>query len=142
MTSLMLALGLLAPVAATGCKDKGGDGGSQGDVKWPAAPADGTPMIAEFQELTGSGDRIEAKFRLYNFADKDVRAIAMTLHYLDGAGKELKDFPWSQAKGAGLVDKKGTADIKGGAFIPAETKKVVAEMRSVEYADGTKWEKK
>ncbi len=140
MFSMMIALGLLMPVAAIGCKGKGSDGGSQSDVKWPAQPADGTPLIAEFQALAGSGDRIEAKFRLYNFADKDVRGISMTLHYLDASGKELKDFPWSQSKGSGLVGKKGTADIKGGAFIPAETKSVTAELRSVDYADGTKWE--
>jgi len=142
MTSMLLAFGLLMPVVATGCKGKGGDAGSQRDVKWPAQPADGTPLVAEFLALEGSGDRIEAKLRLFNFADKEVRGISMTLNYLDGTGKELKDFPWSQSKAAGLVGKKGTADIKGGAFIPAETKTVSVELVSVDYADGTKWNAK
>lgn len=96
--------------------------------------------MAEFIALQGAGDRIEAKLRLFNFADKEINSVRMTLNYLDGTGKELKDFPWSQSK-AGMIGKKGTAEIKAGAFIPAETKSVTVEFRGVDYADGTKWER-
>lgn len=140
ITTLVLLGMLSGSVALAGCKSKDGDGGSSSPSAWPAQPADGTPIAAEFVSLQGSGDDLEAKLRLYNFADKDINSVRMTLNYLDGSGKELKDFPWGQSK-AGLVGKKGTAEIKAGAFIPAETRSVTVEFKGVEYADGTKWER-
>lgn len=131
---------LAGSLAVTGCKSKDGDSSSS-KATWPAQPADGTPIVAEFIALEGKGDDIEVKLRLFNFADKEVKGVQMTLNYLDGTGKELKDFPWGQAK-AGLIGKKGTAEIKAGAFVPEETKSVSVEFRGVDYADGTKWEAK
>jgi len=139
--SKFVLLGMLSgSFALAGCKSKDGDGGSSSAKAWPAQPADGTPIAAEFIAMQGSGDDIEAKLRLFNFADKEINSVRMTLNYLDGTGKELKDFPWSQSK-AGMIGKKGTAEIKAGAFIPAETKSVTVEFKGVEYADGTKWER-
>lgn len=137
--SKLVLLGMLSgSFALAGCKSKDGD--SSSSKAWPAQPADGTPIVAEFIAMQGSGEDIEVKLRLFNFADKAINSVRMTLNYLDATGKELKDFPWSQAK-AGMIGKKGTAEIKAGAFIPAETKSVSVEFRGVEYADGTKWER-
>lgn len=141
MKTLLLSSILAVAALQPACKGKS-DSAAKSDVTWPAQPADGTPIVAEFVSLAGTGDNVEATLRLFNFADKDVTGVHMTLHYLDAAGKELKDFPWSQSKPSGLVEKKGTADIKAGAFIPAGTKTVTAEFRSVVYSDASTWDRK
>ena len=88
------------------------------------------------------GKDLEAKMRVFNFADKEVKRISMTLDYLDGSGKKLKDFPWGMMGMPNVVGPKGTKVDEMGAFIPAETKKVEARVRSVEFGDGSKWEAK
>lgn len=129
---------LLSFVIACGSKKEGDGGGGGGDVKWPEKPASGAPVALEFIGLVGQGDRMEANMRIFNFSDKPVTRINMTLDYLDATGKKLKDFPWGQS-GPSLVGPKEYKDKEMGAFIPAETKKVTATVKDVEFGDGSKW---
>ena len=138
MTRLLLALALTT-TAVTGCGKKDGDSAAKkDDVAWPAKPTDDTPIVWQFEKLEGTGDQAAAKMRVFNFTDKAVKGVRMTLHYIDGAGKELKTFPWG-AMAPELVGAKGTKVHEVGAFIPPETKTVTATVREVEFADGTKW---
>jgi hypothetical protein len=133
----LIVLAVLGLAACGGKKDDGGGGGAA-EVKWPDKPADGTPVVFEFVEVAGKGDKLKAKMRMFNFSDKTVTRIVSTLDYLDGTGKSLKDFPWSM-QGPALLDPKGTKDKDMGAFLPAETKKVNAKITGVDFGDGTKW---
>lgn len=135
-TLLVVALGLGASLTA--CSKKDG-GSAESAAAWPKAPADGTPIVAEFVKLQGEGDKREAQLRLFNFADKEVKAVHMKLHYLDASGKELKTFPFTNMKDVGLVKAKDTAEIRAGVFLPPETAKVTADFNAVDYADGSKW---
>jgi len=133
---LALVLGLV--ISCGGKKDEGGGGGGATDMKWPAQPTDGKPVVFEFDSLTGTGDKMEAKVRMFNFTDKAVKRMSTTLHYLDGTGKELKSFPWGMS-GPTLLGAKEAKEETVGAFIPAETKKVDVELREVDFGDGSKW---
>ncbi len=136
--ALVLILGFV--IACGGKKE--GDGGGGADVTWPAKPADGSPVVIESLSVAPDrkGKDLEAKVRVFNFSDKDVTRISMTLDYLDGSGKKLKDFPWGMTGMPSLVAAKGFKDDEVGAFLPPETKKVAARIRNVEFKDGTKWE--
>lgn len=141
--ALILILGFV--FACGGKKDDGGGGGGGDEnVTWPAAPADGQPVVLQFVSVGPNkrGKDLEAQMRVFNFSDKDVKRLSLMLDYLDGSGKKLKDFPWSMMAGSSIVGPKGTKVDGMGAFIPAETKKVEARVRSVEFGDGTKWESK
>lgn len=132
-------IGFAVVALALACGGKKGDGGKGGDsVKWPEKPADGAPVVGEFIEMTGEGEDMEAKIRFFNFTDKSIDRLQMTLHYLDGSGKELDDFPYTVMQGK-LIDAKGHRTKEVGAFIPKETKKVTAEIREVQFTDGTTW---
>ena len=137
MKPICLALILGLVISCGGKKDEGGGGGGA-EVKWPDKPADGTPVVFEFVEVSGTGDKIKAKMRMFSFSDKMITRVNSTLDYLDGTGKKLKDFPWSMS-GPGLLEAKQTKDKDMGAFIPAETKKVVAHISEVGFSDGSKW---
>jgi hypothetical protein len=139
-----LVLILILGVFACGGKGDGGGGGGDEAVTWPAQPADGQPVTLQFVSVGPDkrGKDLVAKMRVFNFGDKDVKSIRMTLDYLDGTGKKLKDFPWGMAGMPNVVGPKGTKEEEMGAFIPAETKKVEARVRSVEFGDGSKWEAK
>jgi len=140
--ALVLILGF---VFACGGK-KEGEGASGGDdnVTWPAKPADGTPVVFEMVSVGPDkrGKDLEAQMRIFNFTDKDIKRVSVTLDYLDASGKKLKDFPWGMAGVPNVVPAKGTKVDGMGAFLPPETKKVEARVRSVEFGDGTKWEHK
>jgi len=137
---MFLALTLsLAAVVACGKKDEGGGGGDKSDMKWPAKPADGTPVVFEFDSMAGTGDKMEAKVRMFNFTDKKVTRMSTTLDYLDAGGKKLKDFPWGMG-GMSLLGPNEAKEETVGAFMPPETKKVEVRLRSVEFGDGSKWE--
>lgn len=134
LPSLLLAA-LLGACGSNGAKKE-----DEAKVAWPAEPSDGTPMAWEFVELTGEGDKRSAKMRMFNFSDKTVTKVQATLHYLDGSGKELDTFPWTQM-GPNMVGAKGHKEAKMGAFLPPETASVSASIESVEYADGSNWAK-
>lgn len=138
--ALILILGF---VFACGGKKEGDAGGGDEAVTWPAQTGD-QPVSLQFVSVGPDkrGKDLEAKMRVFNFTDKDVKRISMTLDYLDGTGKKLKDFPWGMMGVPNVVGPKGTKVDGMGAFIPAETKKVEARVRSVEFGDGSKWEAK
>ncbi len=140
-TALVLILGLM--FACGGKKEGEGGAAATGDenVTWPAKPADGTPVAFESVSVgpDKKGKDLEAKVRMFNFTDKDITRISATLDYLDASGKKLKDFPWGMG-GPNLLPAKGTKVDEVGAFLPAETKKVAVNVRSVEFKDGSKWE--
>jgi hypothetical protein len=140
--ALILILGFV--FACGGKKEGDGGGGADENVTWPAAPTDGQPVTLQFVSVGPDkrGKDLEAQMRVFNFSDKEVKRISMTLDYLDGTGKKLKDFPWGMMGVPNVVGPKGTKVDGMGAFIPAETKKVEARVRSVEFGDGTKWESK
>ena len=112
------------------------------EVKWPEKPTDGTPVVIEFVKLVGEGDKKEAKMRIFNFEEKSVTRLQMTLDYLDKDGNKLKDFPWSAHAMGGLVGSKAHKVKEMGAFIPDGTVKVVANLAEVEFRDGTTWKQK
>ncbi len=136
--ALVLILGLV--IACGGKKE--GDGGGGDDVTWPAKPTDGSPVVIESVSVgpDRKGKDLEAKVRVFNFSDKDITRISMTLDYLDASGKKLKDFPWGMSGMPSLVAAKGVKEDGVGAFLPPDTKKVAAHVRSVDFKDGTKWE--
>src|SRR6185295_5770449 len=131
-----LAIVLLLFVMACGKKD---GGGGDSDVKWPAKPANGSPLAIEFVALKGTGDDISADMRLFNFEAKPITGISLELHYQGADGKDLKTFPWGAQAAPYLVDAKGTSVKDMGAFIPAEAKTVSADIHEVTFKDGTKW---
>lgn len=112
------------------------------EVKWPEQPADGTPVVIEFVKLTGEGDKMAAKMRVFNFGEQSVTRLNMTLEYLDADGKKLGDFPWSAQNMAGLVAKKAHKVLEMGAFMKEGTKKVKAVLSEVEFREGKPWKKK
>jgi len=138
--ALVFILGLV--VSACGKKD-GDSADNRGDetVTWPAKPADGTPIA--FESISVGPDKrgkdLKAKVRMFNFTDKTIVRMDLSLDYLDGNGKKLKDFPWGMS-GPGLLPAKGTKVDEVGAFLPPETKKVAVQVHSVEFDDKTKWE--
>lgn len=128
---------LVLAAFALSCSGKGGGGGDK--EKWPEKPADGAPLAFEFVKLDGAGDDLRAEFKVFNFEDKPVNKVFMKLHYLDAAGKELKDFPWS-AQAPEIVGAKKSASLKAGAFLPKETASVKVTLREVAFKDGSMWE--
>lgn len=134
---LLPSLLLAALLSACGSKEAKNE---EPEVAWPADPTDGTPMVWEFVELTGEGDKRSAKMRMFNFSDKTVTKVQATLHYADSTGKELDTFPWTQM-GPNMVGAKGHKEAKMGAFLPAETTSVSATIESIEYGDGSTWAK-
>jgi hypothetical protein len=135
----LLAFAMIAGLLGA-CDSNDSKKSDEAQVAWPAEPSDGTPMAWEFVELTGEGDKRSAKMRMFNFSDKTVTKVQATLHYVDGAGKELDTFPWTQM-GPNRVGAKGHKEAKMGAFLPAETKTVTASIESIEYGDGSTWAK-
>jgi hypothetical protein len=126
------------PLAA--CKKDGESGGGQGEeVAWPEPPADGSPVAFEFLELTGEGDDRAARLRIFNFTDKNVQAVQLSLHYLDEAGEELRSFPWG-ATAPSLVAANSQSTMEAGAFLPEGTASVSVTVRQVTFADGTTWQ--
>ena len=122
--------------ALAACKGKK----DNADMKWPDKPADGTPVAMQFLSMKGAGDRMEAHVRFFNFADKAVTGVRMELHYQGADGKDLKTFPYG-VQAPGLIGAKDTAEKDVGAFIPADTKNVTADISEVDYADGPAWKK-
>jgi len=110
-------------------------------VVFPETPKDGTPVSFIFLSMVGSGSELCAKIRIFNHGDKDIISLKMTLNYLDDKGGKLKDFPWTQ-HGSPVAATKSYADIKVGAFIPVNTKKVDPIVKTITFDDKSKWEKK
>jgi len=134
MTARILPV-LMFLVFAAGCSGKGG--GTK--EKWPEKSADGAPVVLEFVKIAGAGKDMRGEFKIFNFDDKDVMRLHMTLHYLDASGKELKDFPWS-IQANPVVGAKKSAVIEVGAFLPENTASVKVELREVHLDGGGKWE--
>lgn len=136
------AIGVLAAVfvlgAGFGGCDKKDEGEKKDSVTWPEKPADGAPVVMVFLEMEGEGEEMSASVRFFNFSDKAVKSIRMTLDYLGEGDKKLKDFPWGQTF-AGNLSSKGHMKTRVGAFIPDGTQKVAARIRKVEFQDGTEW---
>jgi hypothetical protein len=134
-------LGLLPLIVlvalAVGCSKKEAD--PDRNVKWPAKPGDGTPLVLEFVKMKGEGKEKRGVLRVFNFQDKDVKRVVMTLRYLDAGGKELKTFPWTVINQP-VVEAKKTEQLEAGAFLPEATAKVEALLREVEFDGGGKWE--
>ena len=143
--SAMTMLAVCVSLALGGCSKKDGTAdekdkaAAEPKIDWPQKPADGSPVAIEFLGLAGKGDRVKAKVRMFNFGEKDVNRVTMTLHYLDESGKELKSFPWSQMQNPKLIDGKDVVEKKIGAFLPAETKTVKATLEEVSFTDDTTW---
>lgn len=133
-TLVLLVTAASFAVACGGKKD--GDSG-----KKPPKPADGTPIVTEFVSITGEGKKMAGKIKVHNYTDKKITGLRFNLRYLDGAGKELKTFPWSVVAPT-AVKANGSATHTVGAFLPPETKKVDAVPRQVTFGDGTKWDSK
>ncbi len=133
----VLSAVLVVGVGFIGC-DKKDEGDKKDSVTWPEKPADGAPVAMVFLEMKGEGEDMHASVRFFNFSDKGIKRISMTLDYLGEGDKKLKDFPWSQMFPRNL-EAKGHFKSNVGAFLPEGTKKVNARMREVEFEDGTKW---
>jgi hypothetical protein len=136
-----LLVGVFAATFLIGCSAGDAKKKQEEDkVAWPAEPSDKTPMVWEFVELTGEGEKRACKMRMFNFSDKPVTKVQATLHYLGEGDKELDTFPWTQM-GPNLIDAKGHKEAKMGAFLPEGTTKVTASIESIEYGDGESWQK-
>ena len=84
-----------------------------------------------------------------NHSNKDALTVHATFVYIDGKGAELKDFPHTlqgafSADGfAMVVGSAGTEELEATAFfMPVETNRVRAKVESVEFIDGSVWERK
>jgi hypothetical protein len=132
----LLLLASWAPLSA--CSKDRSDGDGQ-QVAWPDRPADGSPVAFEFVELTGEGDRREARLRIFNFTDKPVQGVQMTLHYLDADGEEIDTFPWG-ATAPVLVAANNQTTMTAGAFMPEATASVRVSVSQVTFQDGTSWQ--
>ena len=117
---------------------QGGGTQAAGGTAWPDKPADGAPVVVQFVSMTRKGDDPRAKMQIFNFADKGIRGVHLDLHYLGAKDEELKTFPWSQVAPT-LVEAKSHSAQEMGAFIPEETARVTADVKRVEYSDGTEW---
>jgi hypothetical protein len=138
MIPSLVALFLLV----SACKDKPEEGkGGEPEIAWPEKPADGTPVAVKVLELMKDESKgPQARMRLFNFSDKSVERVSLTLHYKDGQGKELKTFPHTQMWPGG-VESKDYASFKGGMFMPKETEKIEVEVKKVVFAGGVAWQK-
>jgi hypothetical protein len=122
------------------CKDKAGEGESKAKIKWPEKPADGCPVAVKVLELLEPGTKgPRARMRVFNFSEKKVERLSMTLHYQDGNGKEIKTFPHTQMWPGGVAGKSHDT-FKGGMFMPQKTKKVVVDIEKVVFSGGEVWQ--
>jgi hypothetical protein len=138
--SRVLSVMLLCGGVLAACHKGGGGqgGGGEGDVQWPDRPANGCPVTLDFVDMTGQGQDRGAHMRLFNFSQQPVQRIMMTLHYLDGSGQELDDFPFSMAAPS-VVGANAQTVVEVGAFVPDATARVTAEVSEVQLGDGSTW---
>ncbi len=133
MRTLMLVLGacLLLPA----CDDKKADEPKKEEIKWPEKPVDGSNVALELVRVEDDG----ATFKVYNFADQDLKQVSIKQRFLDEAGKELDTFP-HMAMGMPLVGKKSMEEVKTVIMSkPDGMKTVEGVLRKAEWSDGTKW---
>ncbi len=133
MRTLMLVLGacLLLPA----CDDKKAEEPKKEEIKWPEKPADGSNVALELVKVEDDG----ATFKVYNFADQDLKQVSIKQRFLDEGGKELDTFP-HMAMGMPLVGKKSMEEVKTVIMSkPDGMKTVEGVLRKAEWADGTKW---
>lgn len=126
------------------CKDKSSESGSEPKVEWPEKPADGCPVsvqVLEVLKVEGGEDSQgpRARMRVFNFSEKKIERLSLSLKYKDEKGTELKSFPHTQIWPAGVEGKKHET-FKGGMFMPKETKKVDVVVKKVVFAGGDAWE--
>ena len=115
-------------------------------------PGHEVPVTLEFVSLVREDSNFpEVRLRAINHSDKAIRKLQMTFTYLDADGKALKDWPSGHGAPANL-DGDGPAVVVGPTdraefnatafFMPEATQRVSVTVKSVEFADGTQWNRK
>lgn len=103
---------------------------------WPSAPEDGAPLLVTFESLIDDDASKRAQLRFYNYGERDIALVEMSLEYLSETGNVLKTFPW---KATPSLPARTHARHIVGAFLPPETVRVRPTIRSVRFADGSSW---
>jgi len=129
-----LIVGLLLALAL-GCGSK--DDPVQATVTWPDKPGGGRPLVFEFVGFKGKDDKRSATIRVFNFSNKTVSRLILTLSYFSDKGF-LKQFPWTM-QGPSLVGPTQFAEQEMGAYFPHETTRVEVLLSEVEFSDGSSW---
>jgi len=135
---------LVGALFGSACKDKSSESGSEPKVDWPEKPADGCPVsvkVLEVLKAEGGEDSQgpRARMRVFNFSEKKIERLSLSLKYKDEKGTELKSFPHTQIWPEGVEGKKHET-FKGGMFMPKETKDVDVVVKKVVFAGGDAWE--
>lgn len=129
--TLALSASLLLPA----CDDKKAEEPKQEEIKWPEKPADGSDVVVELLKVEDDG----ATFKVYNFADKELKQLNIRQRFLDDGGKELDTFPHT-AIGVPLVGKKSVAEVKTVIMSKPEGMTTVeGVVTKVKYEDGSEW---
>jgi hypothetical protein len=89
----LLVIAGLTLCAPLGCKDKDGDSPAAEEVKVLEAPANGSPVAAQFVKFTGEGDERGMEVLLYNTGDKTAASYILLFRYFDADDNILKVKP-------------------------------------------------
>ena len=141
----------LAPILPMGCKGDKPAEKQEAEVKALPAPANGSPIAAEFVEFTGDGDERGMRVLLYNTGDKTAAGYFLIARYYDADDKLLrvkvgtpfeKDTDFTSLSGGRYKcepKKNATLDLDGMMLsVPAEAKRAEVLMTKVSAvgADG------
>lgn len=130
-----LTLALAAVLLLPACDDKKAEEPKKEDIEWPEKPADGSEVVLELLKVEDDG----ATFKVYNFADKELKQLNIRQRFLDDGGKELDTFPHT-AIGVPLVGKKSVAEVKTVIMSKPEGMTTVdGVVTKVKYEDGSEW---
>ena len=103
-----------------------------------------SPLRFEFvkintQDLGGQKNQ-KALFIVTNHTNKQLTGFHLSMNYLDGSGKKLKDFPHAHSGGHDLPAAGETKDFEMSMpFAPEGVQKVSIDLRRVNFSDGTNW---
>jgi hypothetical protein len=103
-------------------------------VEWPAAPADGSELSVRFVKMIGSGKRLGAQMRLFNFSGSGATEVDLILSYLGADNTVLSTFK-TKARGFPIVAARGQALYPMGGQTPPKTTRVTAEVIGVTRSD-------
>jgi len=110
----------------------------------------GEPLAVEILDHQRSEHGDQVTLRATNRSNKDAVSIVVDFDYLDANGTKLDDFMHSLSGSWDFDTETFGPFVAAGAthetethaaFVPAGTVKILARLRSVEFPDGTSWER-
>ncbi|MEZ6059631.1 MAG: hypothetical protein R3C19_04650 [Planctomycetaceae bacterium] len=106
----------------------------------PELTFDGSaPLTVEFVKFQKNEfDQDAAEVTISNTSNRDVRGYNVLLHYLNDAGEEIDNFPFSSF-GVEFPAGETVTDALTTPFLPEETKSVRIEVTQATFADLTSW---